>query len=134
MVILSITAVFYAKGYQFGTTESISVVVLIGFSVDYIIHYSAEYMHSMEDTRELKMQQSFRQMGVSILGGFITTLGSGIVLLFCEFTFFYKFGETISLSVTFAFLIATFTYAAGMKAMGPVGNCGNIMACCKKSN
>lgn len=48
------------KEYQFGTTESIAVVVLIGFSVDYIIHYSAEYMHSKEKTRDLKMQQALR--------------------------------------------------------------------------
>lgn len=56
MVVVSITGVFYINGQQFGTIESIAVVVLIGFSVDYIIHYSADYMHSKEDTRELKMQ------------------------------------------------------------------------------
>lgn len=132
MVILSITAVFYINGQQFGTIESISVVVLIGFSVDYIIHYSADYIHSKEDTRELKMQQSLRQMGVSILGGYITTFGSGIFLVTCTFAFFYKFGQTISLTVTFAFLIATFTYSALMKVMGPEGNCGNIYVCIKK--
>merc|ERR1712170_189098 len=69
MVILSVTAFYFMKDYQFGTTESISVVVLIGFSVDYIIHYSAEYMHSKEDNRDKKMKQSLRQMGVSIMGG-----------------------------------------------------------------
>jgi predicted RND superfamily exporter protein len=56
MVIMSITAFYFMKSYQFGTTESISVVVLIGFSVDYTIHYSAEYMHSKEETRDLKMR------------------------------------------------------------------------------
>ena len=60
MVIVSITAVFKLNDQQFGTIESIAVVVLIGFSVDYIIHYSADYIHSKEDTRELKMQQSLR--------------------------------------------------------------------------
>ena len=59
-VIFTITAYFKIRDYQFGTTESIAVVVLIGFSVDYIIHYSAEYMHSLEDTRELKMRQALR--------------------------------------------------------------------------
>ena len=52
LVILSTTGFFYAKGYQFGTNESIAVVTLIGFSVDYIIHYSAEYMHSKESSRD----------------------------------------------------------------------------------
>jgi predicted RND superfamily exporter protein len=107
-------------------------VVLIGFSVDYIIHYSAEYMHSAEKTRDLKMKQALRQMGVSIFGGFLTTLGSGIFLLTCEIKFFFKFGETISLSVTYAFLIATLTYSALMKAVGPTGNFGNIFCCIQK--
>lgn len=88
MVIISILGVYYAKGYEFGTNESLAVVVLIGFAVDYIIHYSAEYMHSMEDNRQDKMRQSLRQMGVSILAGYLTTLGSGIFLLTCDMIFF----------------------------------------------
>lgn len=131
MVIVSITAVFYLNGQQFGTIESLAVVVLIGFSVDYIIHFSADYIHSKENTRELKMQQSLRQMGISIFGGYITTLGSGVFLVTCQFSFFYKFGQTISLTVTFAFLISTFTFSALMKAMGPEGKQGNIYVCVK---
>lgn len=92
MVIVSITGFFYINGQQLGTIESIAVVILIGFSVDYIIHFSADYIHSKEETRELKMQQSLRQMGVSILGGYITTFGSGIFLVTCQLSFFYKFG------------------------------------------
>merc|ERR1712070_702296 len=101
LVILSILAMIYAMGYQFGTLESIACVVLIGFSVDYIIHFSADYMHSREKTRDLKMKQSLRQMGVSILGGYVTTLGSGIFLLTCDLIFSKKFGEVIALTVTF---------------------------------
>jgi hypothetical protein len=58
-------------------------------------------------------------MGVSIFSGYITTIGAGIFLLTCGFAFFYKFGQTISLTVTFAFLVATFTFSALMKTMGP---------------
>lgn len=36
----------YWNGMQLGVSESIAIVVLIGFSVDYIIHLSADYMHS----------------------------------------------------------------------------------------
>jgi len=71
-------------------------------------------------------------MGVSIFGGYITTFGSGIFLLMCTFTFFYKFGQTISLTVTFAFFIATFTFSSLMKVLGPEKNCGNIYFCIKK--
>jgi len=111
--------VFHLNGQQFGTIESISVVVLIGFSVDYIVHFAADYMHSKEDGRDDKMRQSLRQMGVSIFSGYVTTFGAGIFLLTCDFAFFYKFGQTITLTVTFAFLVATFTFSALMKAVGP---------------
>lgn len=56
MVIFSIMGYYYIRDWPLGTTESLAVVVLIGFSVDYIIHYSAEYMHSKEETRDLKMR------------------------------------------------------------------------------
>merc|ERR1711976_176899 len=79
-----------------------------------------------------KMKQSFRQMGVSIMGGYFTTFGSGVILLFTQFTFFYKFGETVSLAVTFAFLIATLVYGALMKAIGPEGEFGDVFCCLKK--
>jgi predicted RND superfamily exporter protein len=120
---------YYIRDWPMGTTESLACVVLIGFSVDYIIHYSAEYMHSKEETRDLKMRQSLRQMGVSIFSGFLTTFGAGIFLISCSISFFWKFGEVISLAVTVAFFIATFTYGALMKTMGPVGNQGDIMVC-----
>lgn len=112
--------------------ESISVVVLIGFSVDYIVHFSAEYIHSKEKTRSLRMQQSYRQMGVSIFSGYITTVGSGIWLLMCDLALFFKFGYTISITVTFAFLVATFTFGSFMHTFGPEGNTGNIFFCKKK--
>jgi predicted RND superfamily exporter protein len=65
------------------------------------------------------MQQAYRHMGVSILSGYITTFGSGSALFFCEIVFFKKFGMTISLTVLFAFIIATFTFGAFMHAVGP---------------
>lgn len=58
-------------------------------------------------------------MGVSILSGFVTTFGSGSVLLATEILFFRKFGMTICMTVAFSFVIATFTFGAFMHAIGP---------------
>ena len=43
---MSVVAIMQMKGWALGTAESISVVILIGFSVDYVIHLSADYTHS----------------------------------------------------------------------------------------
>ena len=61
-------------------SESLCMVMMIGFSVDYVVHLSAEYIHSAEKERSKKMQSAFTTMGVSILSGAITTFGSGIFL------------------------------------------------------
>lgn len=58
-------------------------------------------------------------MGVSILSGFVTTFGSGSVLLITEILFFKKFGQTICMTVFFSFTIATLTFGAFMHAIGP---------------
>ena len=68
------------KGWALGTAESISVIILIGFSVDYVIHLSADYMHSPQQSRHEKMKQSYTEMGASITSGAITTFGSGVFL------------------------------------------------------
>jgi predicted RND superfamily exporter protein len=60
-----------------GVAESISVVILIGFSVDYVIHLSTDYMHSPFKGRHDKMTQAYGNMGISILSGAITTFGAG---------------------------------------------------------
>jgi predicted RND superfamily exporter protein len=46
----------HMRGLKLGTAESISLVVLIGFSVDYIVHLSADYMHSAHVKRYDKMR------------------------------------------------------------------------------
>jgi len=78
----------HMRDLKLGTAESISLVVLIGFSVDYIVHLSADYMHSAHHKRYDKMRQAYREMGVSILSGCITTFGCGFCLFFGNFTFF----------------------------------------------
>ena len=44
------------KKWQLGVSECICVVILIGFSVDYIVHLGSDYMHSKLDSRLDKMR------------------------------------------------------------------------------
>ena len=80
IVIGSVVCIMVLKGWQLGVSESISIVVIIGFSVDYTVHIAADYMHSPHSSRNDKMKQAYTEMGVSILSGSITTLGAGAFL------------------------------------------------------
>lgn len=80
IIVISVVAIMELKGWQLGVSESISVVILIGFSVDYVIHLAADYTHCAFESRHDKMKSSYGEMGVSILSGSLTTFGSGAFL------------------------------------------------------
>ena len=54
--IVSVVAIMNLKGWQFGVGESITVVIIIGFAVDYVIHLAADYTHSHGKTRNDKIK------------------------------------------------------------------------------
>ena len=81
LIIVSVLSIEYALGWEIGVSESLSMVILIGFSVDYVVHLSSDYVHSAHRSRHDKMKQSYEEMGISILSGCCTTFGSGIFLL-----------------------------------------------------
>ena len=80
VVILSVVALMVIQGWELGISESISVVILIGLSVDYVVHLASDYKHSAHESRSNKIKQAYTEMGVSILSGTITTFGSGLAL------------------------------------------------------
>eukprot|EP00452_MALV-II_sp_L67-6_P000358 gene358-biopygen26 len=67
-------------GWELGVPESIAVVIVIGFSVDYVVHLAAHYVHSPFNGREERATESVTAMGVSTFSGAITTMGSGVFL------------------------------------------------------
>mmetsp|Transcript_35748 Transcript_35748/g.54736 ORF Transcript_35748/g.54736 Transcript_35748/m.54736 type:complete len:87 (-) Transcript_35748:240-500(-) len=56
IIIVGVLAVMYFKGWEIGVSESIAMVILIGFSVDYCVHLSVDFMHSAHQERSEKMK------------------------------------------------------------------------------
>ena len=119
VIILSLVTFMYWNGQQFGQDESIAVVMLIGFAVDYVLHLGTDFMHSQANTRYEKMRQSFREMGVSISSGCATTFLCGGVLFFVKIMFFQKFAFVICLTALMAYVMAMFGFGAIMHTIGP---------------
>jgi len=114
------------RGQQLGTYESCSIVATVGLSVDYIVHLAADYMHSKESLRADKMKQAYRQMGVSIVSGAITTIGCGILLSNGNMIFFQTFGLFVVITISFAFLSSTLTFGALCHSIGPEQDFGKL--------
>ena len=43
VVIVSVVSIMVLKGWELGISESVSVVIMIGLSVDYVVHLAANY-------------------------------------------------------------------------------------------
>jgi len=87
-IVMSVIAIMVFKGWQLGVSESIAMVIIIGFSVDYVVHLAAHYVHVTLDSRLDKSTASVSAMGVSIFSGAMTTLGSGVFLFGGTIIFF----------------------------------------------
>jgi predicted RND superfamily exporter protein len=134
IVIVSVLAIMQLQGWEIGVSESLNTVIIIGFSVDYVIHLSADYMHSSQQIRSGKMKQAFKEMGVSILSGAITTFGSGVFLFGGKIILFNKFAILICGTIIISFLTAMLLFASMMHIMGPQEGFGDIKNLCKKKD
>lgn len=119
VIIASMATFMVWDGQKMGVYQSLALVMLVGFSVDYVLHLGTDFMHSPAELRDQKMRQSFREMGVSILSGSITTIGCGFWLLFAQVIMFKIFGFVIVLTIIMAFLMSMGTFGAMMHALGP---------------
>ena len=96
-------------GYTLGTTESILISILAGFSVDYVIHLAHAYVHAEGDTDE-RVVTAFGDMGISVFSGMLTSVIASIPLFFCTLTFFKAFGTFLCLTIAMSWIYANFGF------------------------
>ena len=87
-IMMCVVAVMVLQDWQLGVSESVAMVIIIGFSVDYVVHLAAHYVHCQEYSRYKRATDSISTMGVSIFSGAMTTLGSGVFLYGGKIIFF----------------------------------------------
>lgn len=102
-------------------------ILVVGMAIDYSVHLAHFYNHA-HGTRYEKAREAMFGVGVSVLGGAITTIGAGIPLFMCVVMFFFTQGLFIfltaisSLFFAFAFLMPLLMIA------GPEGEQGDLTA------
>lgn len=118
-VISSVFLVVNLLGWEFGIPEALALIVIIGFSVDYVLHIGTHYVSAVGETRKAKTQLALGEIAVSVLGGGVTTFGVAVALLFATFQLFFRFGVFIGLTVPFSLLYALLFFTALLHTAGP---------------
>ena len=129
-------AFMYINGWDFGLSESLSIIIIIGFSVDYVVHLANAYLESSAETRDERLSFALLTMGISVVSGAVTTFGAGFFLIFPEITFFVKMGYIMISTVIVSIIWAMCFFTAICAALGPQRDQGDIKqyikkCCCK---
>lgn len=92
-------------GWELGGVEAVALSVLVGSSVDYLIHLIEGYLHTDpeeaadgENVRCFRLTRSMASVGVPILSSAITTIGAGVVLIFTRIQVLSKFGQIMAIN------------------------------------
>tara|TARA_B110001450_G_scaffold219929_1_gene215134 strand:+ start:497 stop:925 length:429 start_codon:yes stop_codon:yes gene_type:complete len=83
-IIVQMMAMISFNGWYFGIMQSICVIVFIGISVDYVSHMSHQYVHSTHQLKRNRVNEAYRQMGQTILGGALTSILAGCFMMLCN--------------------------------------------------
>ena len=101
--------------------------MVVGLSVDYVVHLAEAYRMSTAYRRHDKVKDMLQSMGLSVISGALTTIGAAVFMLFAQIQFFFQFGifiiSTIGTSLTFSLL----GFTTFMSLCGPQGETGSLM-------
>lgn len=125
-----------AMDYDLGVGEAIAGIIVIGYSVDYVVHFAHTYCeaskHGISD-REGRATFTIKNMGSTVFAGALTTAGSGVFMFFCFLSFFTKMALLICMTIFYSFLFSLCFFMGLCFLVGPEGNFGSICCCMKKS-
>eukprot|EP00029_Vermamoeba_vermiformis_P000282 TRINITY_DN1030_c0_g1_i4.p1 TRINITY_DN1030_c0_g1~~TRINITY_DN1030_c0_g1_i4.p1 ORF type:complete len:1469 (+),score=345.30 TRINITY_DN1030_c0_g1_i4:97-4503(+) len=123
---------FWLFGWSLGVVEALSITVLVGLSVDYVIHIAETYNLKYSESRSNKLKHALTSMGFSVMSGSLTTMGAVFILLFCTVQIFVTFGVIIAVNSFLSVVFTLFFFSALLSFMGPVRHQGSFYAllCC----
>jgi hypothetical protein len=118
-----------AMDWDLGIGEAIAGVIVIGYSVDYVVHLAHIYTEAAaygHQTREARTEFAIQNMGSTIFAGAFTTAGSGAIMFACFIMFFVKMAVLICVTIMYSLLFSMGLLVALLYLVGPEGSCGDL--------
>lgn len=126
--ILWTSAVNFLSGNKLDAYFAILVTLCVGLSVDYAVHL-VHFYNEAGGSRYEKAQAAYHGVGISIVGGCVTTAGAAIPLMLAQHTMFFRMaGQFIIATAFFGLLFTFFMLGPMLMAFGPSGDTGDVRA------
>jgi len=127
--VASVMAFMYLVGWKLGVIEALVLVMVIGLSVDYVVHLADAYLEAPAQDRFERTKFMIVRMGRAVVNGAMSTLGAAGFMCGTYIIFFQKFGVVILVTVFQSVITSLFFFSAMMALVGPQGTFGNIAIC-----
>ena len=101
--------------------------MVVGLTVDYVVHLAEGYTLSLRTDRLSRVQDMLDEMAVSIFFGAITTLGASMFMFIAQLSFFLQFGIFMFSTIGFSLFFSMLLFVTLMGLVGPQNNTGNIV-------
>jgi predicted RND superfamily exporter protein len=108
------------SGVPLGPIESLALAVIVGVSIDYLIHLAFAYQHSLMTQRYYKSRAAILARARSICAAALTTLCSVLPLLGARLQPLRQFGIIFTLVAIISFLFAMGFFNSAMMIAGPL--------------
>merc|ERR1712159_647067 len=125
-IVSSVMAFMFCLGWKLGVLEALVLVMVIGLSVDYVVHMADAYLEAPAEERGERTKFMLTKMGAAVVNGGITTIGAAGFMCATYIIFFKKFGIVILVTVCQSLLTSLFFFSAMMIVIGPQGTFGNV--------
>jgi len=112
-------ATMVASGKGLGVVEALSIAIMVGMSVDYVIHLAHAYNHSALVGTFARSRSALLARGRSVVGAGFTTAGASIILLFCNVQLFPAFGKILLTLTSLSLLFALVGLSVVLMIFGP---------------
>lgn len=95
-------------GVRLNSVSMITIILCMGFSVDFSSHITYHYMSSSQGSAKKNVEQCLRDMGLPIVQGAFSSIFGVVALFWTKSVMFWTFPKTILLVMFFGALHALF--------------------------
>ena len=119
-------ATFVWMGWPLGFIEALCIIVVIGFSVDFIAHVGIAFATSQAAGRYERTAQALGELGISVLSGATSTTIIAAFMTQCEMVPFRKVGIFMLVAISFSTGFALLVLPTVLAVVGPSGSTGKL--------
>jgi 5-methyltetrahydrofolate--homocysteine methyltransferase len=121
VIIITLLGLLTKTGLKLGAVEAISVQIVVGMSVDYLLHLDHSYTTSSFYSRFGRSRHAFLEIGAPVVSASATTAVSNFVLMFTTVQVLATVGKIIFFMTVVAILESLFLFIPLLMWLGPTG-------------